>query len=255
MPSATPPVPAENTVAGPSALRHAPSHLRLWLTAAGLLALDLWSKSWAFESLQPHEVRRVVPGLLVFVRSLNDGAVFGSMTGMVPLFLAASLIALPFVIYLFAGTRPRQWWLHVAFGMIVAGALGNLYDRAFIRADVVTVNREDGSSQTLIGRVLEPPGDATVMIGSWPEGTNARVFDADQVVETRTQGVVRDFLRLTPVFPSWVPKLGGRDMWPWVFNVADASLVCGVIVLLVTSWAPPKRRAAPEPEPASAAVS
>jgi lipoprotein signal peptidase len=196
--------------------------------------LDLWSKKWAFSSLPAHGARTWIPGLIEFRRSLNDGAVFGSFTGYVGLFVTASVLALIFVFYLFARSDRRQWLLHVCLALVLAGALGNLYDRAFVIADVVEVQHR-GEELSIIGKIVSNPDDPEVQIGQWPDGDNVRGPYLRDEVKVRTQGVVRDFIKFTPHFPQSVPKLGGMEMWPWVFNVADASLVVGVIVLLLTS--------------------
>ncbi len=60
--------------------------------------LDLWSKAWVFSNLKANTARPFIPDVLVFHRSLNDGAVFGSFTGQVGLFIAASFFALGFVL-------------------------------------------------------------------------------------------------------------------------------------------------------------
>lgn len=211
------------------------SQLRFWVVSGVVLGLDLWSKQWAFRALDPHETRSIIPKVLEFRRSLNDGAVFGSFTGQVELFIVASLFALGFVFYLFARSPRTYRGLHIALGMILAGALGNLYDRAMIEADIVTITNADGRQGRIIGTLVSEPDAKVVRVGDWPEGTNVRSFDS-QDVTLHQQGVVRDFIRIAAKFPSWVPKLGGRDVWPWVFNIADASLVCGVGVLLLTSW-------------------
>jgi lipoprotein signal peptidase len=112
--------------------------------------------------------------------------------------------------------------------------LGNLYDRAFIIADVVETTHR-GEEQSIIGKIVSDPDSPEVVIGEWPHGEDVKPpFQRDQV-KIRRQGVVRDFIKFTPHFPSSVPKLGGMEVWPWVFNVADASLVVGVIILLLTS--------------------
>lgn len=222
MPSTSPTAP-EST---PSAVRDGASHLRFWLVAVAFLALDLWSKHWAFSSLTDADTYTVLPSVLVFQRSLNDGAVFGSFTGYVGVFAAASVLALLFVLFLFMRSRRNQWVFHVALGLILAGALGNLYDRAVIKATIVTY--EQGG--TTIHLDDEDPTTATPAVpyeGAW----TAR----GKVIRVHEQGVVRDFIRFLPRIPEWVPKYGGRDVWPWVFNVADASLVCGVIALLLLS--------------------
>jgi lipoprotein signal peptidase len=216
--------------------RHAAAHIRFWAAAIMILAADLGSKTWAFRSLAPDEVRTVVPGVLEFRRSLNDGAVFGSLTGHVELFLAASVLALGFVLYLFWNSLARQWVLHVALGAILAGTLGNFYDRTYQVADIVTYKNAAGRENSIIGRVVNGDSEAKVRLGDWPEGTRPQSFVRSEV-SLRRQGVVRDFLKFVPKFPDWVPKLARRDVWPWIFNVADAALVCGVGVLLLGTGA------------------
>lgn len=215
----------------PYAWTHPPAHLRFWIPALFFLVLDLWSKSAVFAWLAPDESRTIISKTLEFRRSLNDGAVFGSFTGMTNLFIVASVLALGFVVYLFSRSFRHQWFMQIALGMILAGAIGNLYDRIFAQADVVVVTTDDGHRHSIIGVLLSEPGASVVRLGAWPGGDQPRTFKADEV-ELRRQGVVRDFIKFVPRFPTWVPKLGGMDMWPWVFNVADASLVVGVIILL-----------------------
>ena len=232
-----------------SAIRHLPSHLCFWTVGAVVLWLDLWSKSWAFHALQSDEVRPAIAGLISFRRSLNDGAVFGSFRGNTGLFIVASLFALVFVFYLFAHSARRQWILHIALALILAGALGNLYDRAFVMADVVIHRPQFGQEETVIGQIGSDPRDPYVRVGDWPDGGNAQRFLRSEVV-IRRQGVVRDFIKFVPKFPDWVSKLGGKDVWPWVFNVADSALVCGVIVLLLSTWlerTPHRRRSRAHP--------
>ncbi len=218
-----------------SAWSHLRCHLRLWLPAALLLGLDLLSKRWVFARLGPSETRTILANLIEFRRSLNDGAVFGSFTGYVGVFLVASILALAFVVYIFARSDRRQWGLHVALAMVLAGALGNLYDRAMIKADVVTFRTDSGRELSFIGVRVSDPTAPIMRVGAWPDGANPRTFRSSEV-ELRRQGVVRDFIKFIPKFPKWVPIAGGYDLWPWVFNVADASLVIGVGLLLTQSW-------------------
>jgi signal peptidase II len=43
--------------------------------------------------------------------------------------VALTLATAGLIFYVFAVSRPRQRWLHVWCGLILAGAFGNLYDR------------------------------------------------------------------------------------------------------------------------------
>ena len=238
--SASPATPDASTHARATA--HLGPHLRLWVTSLCILAVDLWTKDWAFTSLDPVEPYHAIPRVLDFHRSLNDGAVFGSLTGMVGLFIVASGLALVFVVSLFISSDARQRSLHIGLGLILAGALGNLYDRAFMKADVIELT----SGIRRIGiRVDPPPGwgdtDSTLWMARWPDGGDRRSYRKSEVAAERNQGVVRDFIKFTPRFPAWMPKLAGRDIWPWVFNIADAALVCGVGLLLINFWTDRRR--------------
>lgn len=217
---------------GGSALSHLSSHLLFWTVAGTLLGLDLASKAWVFRTLGSTETRPIIPDVIHIRRSLNAGAVFGTFSGYTGLFIVASLFALAVVLYLFAHSTRNQRSLHIALALILAGALGNLYDRAFAQADVVT-QREGGAVPImLIGSVVSDPDEPEIQVGDWPDGAHPRSFRREDVI-IRRQGVVRDFIKFVPAFPAWVPRLGGKDIWPWVFNVADAALVCGVGLLLI----------------------
>jgi signal peptidase II len=131
------------------------SHLWLWLTVGLGLAVDLAAKSlgWTFLGGPLEDGGRevaVIPEWLRLVASRNPGIVFGFDFGesfgigpsggrLVTILLTAATSALIF--YIFAASRPRQRWLHLACGLILAGALGNLYDRlayGFVR-DVIQI--------------------------------------------------------------------------------------------------------------------
>jgi signal peptidase II len=52
-------------------------------------------------------------------------------------------------------------------------------------------------------------------------------------------GGVRDMLHLFPdvKLPFGMKWPGGADgLYPWIFNLADAALVCGVILAIILSW-------------------
>jgi len=211
------------------------SQVRFWLLAGAAVAFDLWSKQWAFTTLRSNEIQPLIRGIIDLRRSLNDGAVFGSFTGHTMVFVAASVAALAFVVFLFAQSLRTQWSLHVALALILAGALGNLYDRAVVKADVVSYTTSDGHPESRIGVIVNDPNSPIISLGDWPDRGNEQKFVRSSVSVQR-QGVVRDFIKFVPRFPSWVPRMGGRDIWPWVFNVADSALVCGVAILVLHTW-------------------
>lgn len=219
------------------ALAHLPSYLRFLSVAVFGLALDLWSKHWAFTTLgQGHKPRVVIPHVLEFQTMLNSGALFGIGGGQTALFLVASACALALVFWMFAQTSPRRWVLQIALGGILAGALGNMYDRVFVK---------------LLERPWPRPGRAHVymqkvgqdedglMVKVYPATGDGRVFHAAVDTPQREIGFVRDFIKIPTTMPnwSWLPaRIRGHEAWPWVFNVADMLLVGGVGILAIHLW-------------------
>jgi signal peptidase II len=176
------------------------------------LATDLGSKAVAFHSIAdapvrvsreavlaarqsghslsrlipPHEPVVVIPHVLEFSLVLNPGAVFGIGAGKRWFFVAFTIGALGLAIWMFGmWTRPRDLLAHVAIGLLIAGGLGNLYDRLLYAC-------------------------------------------------------VRDFIHPLPgvLMPfGWqMPLGGGREIWPYVSNVADLWLLIGIGMLMWYLW-------------------
>lgn len=208
-----------------SALLHAPSHLRFWLLAVGGIALDLWSKEWAFHALRQAGAPLVlIPHVLSFQLMFNPGALFGIGHGQTALFLVASVVALGLVLWMFAQSSPRQRALHVALGGVVAGALGNMYDRVYVQ--LVPYPVPFTAATRYYERIDE--GDTTIL-REYPYAAtqNERRLTGDLRQRLpETLGYVRDFIKINST-------VGGRELWPWVFNVADMLLVGGVGILAI----------------------
>ena len=223
----------EQTAEG-GAVRSAGSWLRLGITAVAGLALDLWSKAWAFHTLRQGDTREVLPHVLEFQTLLNPGALFGIGAGRTEVFLVASVAATGLVLWMFAQTSPRRWMLQVALGAILAGALGNMYDRVFVKLADMRLASPRGYN--VYGRVTEQ-GPNEYLIREYPLETGG----APRVVDQKPDeiGYVRDFIKIPTTLPLWsvIPvRFQGRELWPWVFNVADTLLVGGVAILALHIW-------------------
>lgn len=208
-----PPAPAASDACGEQASWRSPaSWARLAGVFAGGIAVDLWSKYWAFGNVAgypveltrekvledpsfalPHHPRvEALPwDLLDFRLVLNYGAVFGIGQHRRELFIVFTALATTAAVLLFArGTRARMRSAHVAIGLILAGGLGNLYDRM-------------------------------------------------------VYGAVRDFLHMLPGWElpnGWMwPGNSTTDVFPWVFNVADVLLLAGMALFVITSFAEDRR--------------
>lgn len=105
---------------------------RFFLTCALGVGLDLWTKVLAVAHLSdgPNVPRviRFIPGWVHFTYTENRGAVFGIGQGQRWLFVSVSVLAIVFLTWLFA-TSGRQRFYQFLLGMLLAGVLGNMYDR------------------------------------------------------------------------------------------------------------------------------
>jgi signal peptidase II len=163
---------------------------RFFLVCIIGLGLDLWSKAYAFSHLAlgdsesaglPRTVQ-FIPHWVHFTLTKNYGAVFGMGQGQKPLFLAVSVIAIVFLSYLFA-TSKRQRTYQFILGMLLAGVLGNMYDRIVY-----------GYVRDMIHALPGWKWPGTWKIGSYP-------------------GM-------------------GREVFPYIFNVADIMLCVGVALMI-----------------------
>jgi signal peptidase II len=126
-----------------------------WSVLLGTFAIgvviDIATKYWAFRTvagrpvdlvyeevvgnvgypLPRHEGVRALPfDLLDFHLVLNHGAVFGIGQRRRMVFVLFTLIAVGVALAVFTRwTRASQRWVHVGLGLILAGGIGNLYDR------------------------------------------------------------------------------------------------------------------------------
>jgi len=223
------------------ALAHAGSQARFWSVAVAGLALDLWSKDWALHTLRQGGRQGLIPYVLELQTMLNDGALFGIGSGHTGLFLLASLLALALVLWMFAQSSPRRRALQLALGAILAGALGNMYDRMFVK--LVDQPVQTGAYPIWLQHVGEE--DGRIKLTEYPPHADGLTRIVDEA--PASVGFVRDFIKIPTTLPrwSWIPaRLQGREAWPWVFNVADALLVCGVVILAIHLWRDRKPRGA-----------
>lgn len=199
--------------------RSAPALLAFALTAVLGLTTDLVTKAVAFQQLAPLGVRYVeergrheivlppdgklivvegIPGWLHFQGMVNEGAVFGIGQGQRWFFVAISILATGFILRLFAASGDHRFYQFV-LGMLLAGVLGNMYDRVNF-------------------------------------------------------GFVRDMIFMLPG-RRWPGT--GKEIFPWIFNIADTMLCVGVgmIFLYVLRGSPGSRDARTKKAPATEAVS
>ena len=100
--------------------------------------LDIVSKYMVFAAvpgdITKHELTgsiKVIPGILQFGEVINPGIVFGLLPKLGDVFLVVSALAVPIIIVTFVLIKKPTWYSTVSLGLIMAGTLGNLYDRIY----------------------------------------------------------------------------------------------------------------------------
>jgi signal peptidase II len=109
-----------------------------WSIAVGGTAFDLVTKSIVFSQVGPpgSPTRHIIPKILEFRTSENTGALWGfgaGLPGSSMIFAGLSVIAaLVIFYYLFILGAAASRVLTIALGLIMAGAMGNCYDRLML---------------------------------------------------------------------------------------------------------------------------
>lgn len=107
-----------------------------WLFLFGVvglvLLLDQVSKALVLREMRLYETLQPIPALVPFfqlTRIENTGAAFGflPMAGDVFLILAAVMVGV--MLFFYPRIPANAWWLHLAYGLVCGGALGNAIDR------------------------------------------------------------------------------------------------------------------------------
>lgn len=184
----------------------------VWRVLVPVLVLDHLVKFWVKTSFTVGERMSFVPGILELQFIENEGMAFGwALPGVVgKLLLTGFRLAAAVVIGFYIQRRiteraPKGVLYSLTF--VWAGALGNIVDSA------------------VYGRIFSRSG--------W--GTLADVLPVDGGYAPWFQGNVVDMFHFIVTWPSWFPieTLAGREVFPPIWNLADAAISVSVIWMLL----------------------
>ena len=96
-----------------------------------VLVLDFITKRWALTTLDGGNRLEILGGFVPLTLAFNRGAAFGISVGDDSrwFFVPITLLALVLLLVLLRQADRRDWLRVVSISLVVAGALGNLYDR------------------------------------------------------------------------------------------------------------------------------
>lgn len=201
------------------------------IVVAIILILDQLLKIYVKSSFDPYESRSIFGDWFVIEYTENQGMAFGTTFGSsiwaklsLSTFRIIAIVAISWYIIKQARKQVRLEFL-VAVGLILAGAAGNLIDSMLY--DYIFP----------VDQFLDCRMNYNLLEGSG-NFVNCEVYEGlHEKVEVRHTGFlfgnVVDMFEFRATWPQWVPWLGGGDVFPAVWNVADASITIGVIMVFL----------------------
>jgi signal peptidase II len=209
-----------------------------------LLVIDQVVKIWVKTSFSSDEVRYVFGNWFALHYIENQGMAFGTTFGSAMWHkLALSIfriIAIGFIVYYLVRESKkldvRTEYL-MAVGLILSGATGNLIDSMFYDF-IFPFDACEGFNQL--------PGSGKFM--------TCKDYGFAYKVEIRHKGFllanVVDMFQFEAYWPRWVPVVGGGQVFPAIWNVADSSISIGIgwIIVRQRTFFPKKKEAGTDAE-------
>lgn len=93
------------------------------------ILIDRMTKLWALESLRGNDAIIIIKNFFAFDYLENRGAAFGMLQGRVSLLTIVTFFVILGMIYYLIKYKPKSKIMALSLGMIISGAIGNLYDR------------------------------------------------------------------------------------------------------------------------------
>jgi signal peptidase II len=95
-----------------------------------VLPLDYLTKLWVSTNVSPYQPITIIEGFFQITHSRNPGMAFGLLQNVhVGFFIVLTLVALGLILSFYRSVDPNDRLAASSLGLILAGALGNLYDR------------------------------------------------------------------------------------------------------------------------------
>ncbi len=212
-----------------SAGRHPPSILLFVLIVVAIVGADLWFKAWSFSHVageplvldrDPEDGTTLVQtrgkdGRLIIQQRARDSEPASAIPFHEGMTVIPKILDLRLTINTGAvfGLGKGKQWMFVIVSIVAVIVISYIFLRSASRAKWFHI-----TLAMILGGALGNMYDRTMFNG------------------------VRDMCLLLPGMKlpfglSWPQFLGGSsEVYPWIFNIADAALVIGVISLIIFTW-------------------
>ncbi len=123
------PAPANSTLARPVQPGRWRNDLIFFSIAAGIVALDQFTKWLVRSNLALYESWPEGSDFIRIIHVTNSGAAFGILQGQTPFLIVTSLLGLAAIVLYYLYPPMDHGIIRIALGMQLGGAVGNLIDR------------------------------------------------------------------------------------------------------------------------------
>ncbi len=188
-----------------------------------ILFLDQLLKVYIKTNYTPGQESQLLGNWLVLDYIENPGMAFGTTFGSkmwhklaLSIFRIIAISGIIYYWFLQAKKGVKREFL-IAIGLIIAGATGNLidsmfYDFVFPYDPCLSFNFLDGSGIK----------------------TDCGIFGMHETRHTGfLLGNVVDMFKFQASWPAWIPWIGGNEVFPAIWNVADFSISLGIILIFI----------------------
>ncbi|MCX6067269.1 MAG: signal peptidase II [Chloroflexi bacterium] len=156
----------------------------LFLVAGLVIALDQWTKSLVRTlplgtTWLPMGLGWLAPYARI-VHWYNTGAAFGSFEGYGWVFTVLAFLVVGLIIYYFPQVDDQDWWLKLAMGMQMGGALGNVVDRLLRNGRVTDFISVGNFAVFNVADASISVGVVILIIGAWFKEMADRKKAADE---------------------------------------------------------------------------
>jgi len=112
--------------------KNAKAYIFLFILAGVIIALDQFTKNLVRANLSYGEVWSPWEWMIPYARVVhwyNTGVAFGLFQGYGLLFTVLPMVVVVFILVFYSRLAGENWWMRVAVGLELGGAIGNLIDR------------------------------------------------------------------------------------------------------------------------------
>jgi signal peptidase II len=154
------------------------NYASLFLMAGVIIALDQWTKMLVRvlplgDTWLPAGLEWLLPYARI-VHWYNTGAAFGSFAGYGWVFTILAFVVVGLIIYYYPQVDDGDWWLKLAMGMQMGGALGNVVDRLTNNGQVTDFISVGNFAVFNVADASISSGVVVLLIGVWFKEMNER---------------------------------------------------------------------------------